>query len=242
MPRGAPDYSNVRAFSPLHRVSDLAELAARLSSPVAYSRSGNVIWLTSFEHGLQGVVLGTDHADSVGGITASRSYHGSFSLYLDPRDATDSYVEYARSLQYIEAGKVGLEIALSLDRYPDKVRLQTHYMDGVTSIVGEVRYDTEGEYWQIKDGDSVWQTVLEDFYLQDGAEAWHNIKLVVDNENEVYGWLLVDKHVVNISEYSLREISYPGWGQFFFKVTAYGDSDRHAKAYVDDIIVTQGEP
>lgn len=241
MPRGAPDYSNVKADKPLHRLDDMAELAARLDSPVAYSRSGNVIWLTSFEHGLQGVVCTSDHVDSTGAISASRALRGNFSLKFDPRDATTSYVRWSRVVGLLEPGRIGVEISVSLDDSPDAIRITVWYRDGGRELYAPLVYEEDGGLWKIKDKDLGWTTVLEDYSLEKGANAWHQIKLVIDTENKTYLWLLTAKHAVNLSEYNLEDEPSEDLGQLYFRITVYGCPTCHAPVYLDSVIVTQGE-
>lgn len=241
MPRGAPDYSNVKVDSPLHRTTDLAELAARMGSPVAYSRSGNVVWITSFEEGLQGVTFSSDHVDSVGSLSAARAFRGSFSCKLDPRDADGSYVRWSRVIGLLEPSLIGMEASFSLDDSPDALRMTMWYRDGENELYAPIVYETDGGLWKIRDATLGWVTVLEDFELETGANAWHTIKFVIDTENEKYVWLLTAKHVIDLGDYSLLKSASTDLGQLYFRVTAYGIPAKHAPVYFDGVVITQNE-
>jgi len=213
MPRGAPDYSNVKVDSPVHRLTDLAEHAARLGSVSSYDRSGNVIWFTSFESGLQGSVVASDHIDSTATIVSSRANHGHFSLELDPRNVNDSYANWRRILQFLEAGKIGVEISISVDDDFKNVRLSMWSYDGDYELYAPLDYAEVGGLWKIRDRDLGWVTVLEDFVLQQGPSAWHNIKFTIDTEEKTYGHLLIGRHVIDISSYNLLESEADDLGQ-----------------------------
>jgi len=91
---GAPDWWGTEQTSTVHLVQDVGELAARLGSIVTFDRRGNVIWLTSFEDGLQGTSFGVDHVDSKGTLSTNRALGGAYSIRLDPRGAADAYVNW----------------------------------------------------------------------------------------------------------------------------------------------------
>ena len=242
MPRGAPDYSNVRVDQPLGRLYDIGEMAARMGSPVVYDKAGIVIWYTDFEHGLQGSVFGVDHTDSVGSLTASRSYRGSFSCMFNPRSAANSYVNWGRIIHYLPLGPVAAEIHLSTDTDPDAVQLKLIYRDGSRALTGLIYYQTDGGYWKIYTGNAGWKTVLSGFELQQGPGAWHPIKLVIDTTKKSYVRLLVANQVISLTDYTLTDIEDFTLGQLEVQITVNGTVARHAAAYVDGVIVTQQEP
>lgn len=242
MPRGAPDYSNVRAYGPLHRLDDQAELAARLGSPVLYSRSGSVVWMTDFERGLQGSTFGTDGAPSAGSLSTARANLGAFSIMLDPQGVADSYVEYGRVVHFVPVGKLSLEASVSTDSDPYGLRLKMFYFTGTTQYYGGLHYDPATGDWKVRNAANAWPVVLEDFKIQQGAGAWTPIKLVVDVENEVYVRAEIAKHFVDLSSHSMYQEASTNNGQLDIRVIAYGSVASHAAVWADGIIVSQNEP
>ena len=242
MARGAPDYSNVTGGPPLSGFYDQGEIAARLGSPVVYDKSGILVWYTDFENGLQGSDFGVDHEDSKGGLTAGRAFHGSFSCMFDPRGVADSYVEWGRVIHFIEEGRIGVEMSLSIDDNPEAVRLTMFYYDEDRVLTGLVHYQTDGGVWKIPTKDDGWVNVLEEVELQPGPSAWHPIKLVIDTKKKTYVRLLAARHVVELTKYGLIDNPSGALGQLEFRVDTYGNAARHAPAYIDGVIVTQNEP
>lgn len=223
-------------------IGDLAEQAVRLGSINAFDRRGTTIWMTDFENGLQGSTFGTDHANSEGIMSATRSYHGAYSIKLDPRGAAESYVEWSRVIHYLEGGRVGLEVSVSLDDSPDSVRIKLLYFDGTTQSRAELHYDHASGNWTVRTGIATWETILSGYKLQTGAAAWHPIKLIVDFDNGEYVRAQMSRRSVDISAYDLYTVGSGNLGQLSARVMAYGAVAAHAPVWADGIIVTQNEP
>jgi len=242
MPRGAPDYSNIRAGEPLHRLDDMAELAARLGAPTIFDRAGDVVWLQSFEHGLQGGTFGTDAAPSAGSLVVDKAIDGAFSIKLDPSSTPNSYVEYRPLVYFFPTGKTGFEVSLSPDADFYFVRFSILAYDGQYQLAANVRYYPDGGLWRVADGNGVYHTVLSSVELQTGPTAWHPFKLVIDTETEKYVRFQIDRFVTDLSDYDLRKSSNTSLAQLEVGVTVFGSASAHAACYFDRFIVTQNEP
>ena len=242
MPRGAPDYSNVKAYGPLHRLDDQAELASRLGSPVIYDRGGNVVWYMTFQHGLQGVTCGISDAECDYQIVYSPSHLGGFSLRMDPSDEADSYVEYSRVIQFIQTGKISAEAIISMDDSPDQIELMVIYYTSTQTKTGRLRYDPQTGNWSVQSTEGAWITIRENYKLQTGPHTWHSIKLVIDLENDTYVRAGMSRYVDVISEHPLKVVTNGQLGQLNVRVNIGGGAANHAPAYLDALIVMQGEP
>lgn len=242
MARGAPDYSNVRAASPLHRLDDMAELAARQGCPSIYDRPGNVVWMQSFESGLQGSTFGTSGAGSSGSLVSSRSIHGAFCIELDPGNVSGNYAEWRSLVHYFPVGKTGYEVSLSLDTNSEEVWLYILAYDGENVLKARIVYYPANGNWDVRKDDGSLATVLTGVKLQQGPTGWHPFKLVIDTEDEVYVRFQIDKHVVDLSDYAIGKSANTALAQLEVGATVYGDADTHAACFFDRFIVTQNEP
>jgi len=242
MSRGAPDYSNVRAYGPLHRLDDMAELAARLGCPTIYDRPGNVVWMQSFESGLQGSFFSTAGAGSSGSLVSSRSIHGAFCIELDPGNVAGNYAEWRSLVYFFPVGKTGFEVSLSPDTDFEEIWLYALAYDSNYLYRSVITYYPATGNWDVYDEDGVDQTVLTGVKLQQGPTAWHPFKLVIDTENEKYVRFQIDQHVVDLSSYGLNKTADTSLGQLVVGVTVFGDADTHAACCLDRFIVTQNEP
>lgn len=220
----------------------LAELAARLGSLVSYDRRGNVVWLTDFTHGLQGVTPGVDNVASTVRITPLTSYVGGFSLEFDPRAAASSYGNYRRVLYPLIGGKVGAEFTFSFQPDPVAITFRIQYFDGDYRYPGEVTYTVADKDWTVLDDASDDVLVLENAEVQTGYESWHTLKVVIDTVTKKYHRLLIDGDVVDVSDISLLTVADTGLGVIDVKFEVQGSATAHAPGYLDSIIVTQNEP
>ena len=241
MPRGAPDYSNVRAYGTLYRLDDMAELAARLGSMATYDRRGNVVWLTNFELGLQGSTFDVNPPASEGKVIATRSCYGHFSLSFDPSADEGSYVTWGRVIQFLEMGKIATEIIISTDAYPGGVKLVMHYYTGERQLGAVVFYKLSTKSWYIQAKELGWVKLLESYEIQSGPTAWHHVKLVIDTKEKRYTRLLIDRKVILLPEYELTDEPSEDLGQLEVRFEVYGEPAYHAPAYLDGVIVTQNE-
>lgn len=242
MPRGAPDYSNVRAYGPLHRLDDMAELAARLGSPVVYDRAGQVVWFTDFEHGLQGSVITVDHENSEGIVSASRSFRGAYSLKMHPRAAASSRVSWIRLLHHLPAGDVGAEIAISLDTDPLTFELNLSDYAGDDQTQAVLKYLPATGNWEVGDNVLGWVGVLSGFSLYPSGGAWYPVKLIADFVSKKYVKVLIGEHVIDLSDYFLVVDPEVSPRQLTVGMTVRGNAATHAPVWIDGIIVTQNEP
>lgn len=242
MPRGAPDYSNSRTAAPLHRLDDMSELAARLKSVMTYDRGGQVVSIWDFQHGLQGTTFGTGGASSEGSLSSSRSASGSFSIKLDPDDSEGAYVEWRGQAYYVPEGNLGLEVSISPDTDFDYIRMILWPYSGSAYLLAVVRYYAAEEEWKVRDANAGYVTVLSDYKLQQGPSAWHPFKMVIDTESKAYVRMSIDDNVVDLSDYTIKEVADPGLAQLAFGVAVYGEAANHAACYFDKFIITQNEP
>ena len=222
-------------------IGDLGELAARMGSIDTYDRRGSIVWMTDFESGLQGTVLGTDEGESEGYVSSARSFHGAFSLKLDPSDKKDSYVEWRRIVYFLPAGMVGFEVSLSLDERPDNLHFIIKSYDGSHSLGARMNYYTATGNWEIRKADGKYVTILSGFKLQYSTSSWHPVKLVVDVENERYVRALIGRNSIDLSDYGIIKTEADDLAQAEVGIACYGSAPAHAPIWIDGVIITQSE-
>lgn len=222
-------------------IGDLAEHAARTGSINAYDRRGTVIWMTDFEHGLQGPDPTGSDEECEAIISAVRSFHGGYSLKLDPSDAESSYIEWGRVIHFTPAGNTGLEVAVSTDTDPAGIRIKMLHFDGTTQQRAELHYLPSSGDWLIKTSATTWETILTGYKLQQDTVAWHPIKLVANFESGMYARAQMSREEVDISAHTLYSLPSGNLGQLAIRAMAYGAPATHAAIWIDGVIVTQNE-
>jgi len=242
MARGAPDYSNVTAANPLHRLDDMAELAARLGSVDVFDRSGNVIYLETFSGGREQWSDATYGTGAAVAITTERVASPPFSLKMTTGGDGAHGVKVEYEVAYHHLCKMGLEYAFTHHINSEYHRMQFFHHEGETRYEYIVRFDIQNSEVQVYDSDGTYKAFATSVNLKSDAFIFNQAKLVVDVENNAYvrftfndeTWLLGD-----YAPYEVAESSVP-----YLSIYAYfiGDAGSNRDHYIDNVIVTQNEP
>lgn len=229
-------------ISGVFRQMGLAELASRLGYPGTCDRRGDLLWFTTFENGLQGALISSDHADSKGYLSTNRALHGAYSVRLDPRGAANAYVNWSRVFHWPVAGRLGVELALSTDTNPLYVTISMFYYDGTDYWLGRIRYDPATGNWLIIPSSGVNTVILAGFYLQQGPSAWHAIKLVIDVDTKEYVRVVIGRNSIDLSAYDLYTAASAAIGQLEIRIQCDASAAMSEAIHIDGVIITQNEP
>lgn len=242
MARGAPDYSNVRAASPLHRLDDMAELAARLGSPVTFDREGSVIWVETFQHGW-GAWWTNGYGTGSGVTISSEKFRsGPFSAKLVAGSDGSAAAKAYRIFPYPTLTNFGLEASWypgTSIKYVDIVLART---DGTNEHQAYVRYDDTVNEVQIKDEDGNFETIVEDLDLTPTYASFNTFKVVGDFEDDLYLRLTVNSTAYDLSAYPLYVFANADPPGLRSDLKLWGIAAVNGYMYYDDIILTQNEP
>lgn len=241
MPRGAPDYSNVRAYGPLKRLDDMAELAARLGSPVTHERSGRIVYFDSFEEGMASWQTAANGTGASVAVSAENKRHKAFSVKMVAGSDGGASVQMARAFPYPTLNKYGLEFSLMLEHTPLYLIWTLARRDGAEEHQFQCMY-TPGDkeiVVTIPGGSSV--AIKEDIELFVGSGLFHTFKLIVDFENNVYEALIINEERIELGEYEPYTFDYVSSPHTNVIITLYGNAGDNDTAYIDDVILTQAE-
>jgi len=241
MPRGAPDYSNVRAGEPLHRLDDMAELAARLGSPVTHHRGGYIVFLDSFESGIASWQTGTSGSGASITVSSQNKRTGAFSVKMVAGSNASRSAQISRAFPHPTETVYGFEVSVMFLSAPQYLILTLSKRDGTQEHQFQVMYmSVEKEIVvTIPGGSSV--VVIDDIELFVGSGLFHTFKLICDYENERYYSLTVDERIVDLSGYEPYTFNYSSSPHTNVVITVYSNVGENDTIYVDDVILTQGE-
>ena len=242
MPHGQRDWSNTGATEVVHGMDDMAELAARLGSPNVFNREGNVLMLETFEHGAtrwQLIPAGTNAAIVV---SALRFRTGGYSLKLDSGTGTLHYAFASHSFPFPSLGKFGAELSFSFDDEVTYIDPELWVYDGDNLYLFGLRYDVAGNVLQKRTGTETWVPIVEDFSLYPSVRLWNYMKFVVDLNTGYFLRLIVNEIEYDISDEQgyVEPVEDPA--RMHFRVTVRGSSGTAGIVYMDDVIITRGEP
>lgn len=239
MPHGGPDWGTSGPLATVYTVEDMAELAARLKSPDVFDRRGNIIFMDSFEDGID-KWLPTGGAGGGVDWEGNHAHHGGFclKLYTDD-DEGDSY-QIARHGAYPVLSRIGFEIACQLKTFIAKAKMSIILYDGVLQHWGHVYYDRVlSSCWYQKSGGGMVE-------LEGAIDTYHEVfnimKLVVDGTKNEYVRLIFNNKVFDMSGIPLWSFGSLASPHLYMSFAITNNSDNVAITYVDSAIITQNEP
>lgn len=242
MPRGAPDYSNVRSPKDLYRLDDLAELAPRLHAVSSIDRSGNIVTSENFRYGLSSVE--TDTAGLGETVSASSTYsrYGGFTAKLEHLANPDSWSSISIYVPILETGKVGLEFEFSANGSDPCVIGYIGRYTGTQWLLWGVKWDATVDKVYIGGETVGWEEIGADFDILQDTPHHHNVKLVVDVGELNYERVIIDGKVVPIVPKEAQIVEAVLTSHVV--VTIYNGKGPTAASqiYVDFVNITRDEP
>lgn len=241
MPRGAPDYSNVRAYGPIQRLDDMAELAARLGSICVYERGGRVFWLEDFNQGLGAwnpITVGTG-AD----ISLSTEYpeFPPFCVLMTGGSDDERLALLATYFAPLTLSKTGIEVSLAFFSPWDTMDIKMYRYDSETRYQATVRLDYTKSEIQVLHSDNKYKKVADLPNLRQGYGVYHKLKLVADFDNNTYDRLFLNQTFHKLGDYELQQ-EPSGLGEHYllhlYYVSREGWTDQ---VRVDGVILTHDE-
>lgn len=242
MAHGQRDWSNIGAETTVHGMADMAELAARLGSPVTFNREGNVLYMDTFEWGIRPWAQTT--AGTGAEIRTSNVWHkfGAYSCALVCGSDGGQIAKIDRWFPYPVLTKTGLEFSFTRDAYFDNLRVILMLFDGSRRYQFYLIYDLDDATIQIRTS-AGWKTVVSNLTLAAfGTSLFHVFKLVCDFDTKKYVRLIVNETETNLSAYTAFSGTNTTTPSMQAWIEARGDSGNNSVVYVDDVVITQNEP
>jgi len=242
MPHGAPDWSNVVKYYQVHRLDDMAELAARLGAIHRWDRRGDVLFFDDFSNGLNHWIIVSLIPTTEPVITTETAEYGGLSVKFTPSDGADNYHAIWKPIAYPHPSPLGFEFSVALGAnilYIDSI-VRLHLPTGNYEFI--IRYNHQYHEVLYLDETGTWKEIWTDFYFALGYELFHHFKYVIDTEECEYVRLIMDSKQTSlkgIKGYPLveKEPEYLEWG---IKISA--QVGETITAYVDNCIITMNEP
>ena len=221
---------------------DLAELAARLGSPVTHDRKGNVVLLQDFESGMPGWIFITGGANSELVMSTAYARSGAFSMKMVPSTASPYYVGAYKDFAYPYPRNIGIELSFTVDYRTSYIefRLLTHDPENISYAA--ITYDhANGQLLYLKSNG--FPGVLDaDLTLSHQPNIFHTLKFVVDFENDIYNRVVLDHYTYGNLNYGLQVFENAEAPYCRMQIKNYAINDEQPAVYIDDFTVTQNEP
>jgi len=241
MPFGAPDFSNIRKETLVHRLDDLAEASVRTFIPVVYDRLGDVVFFESFESGILwgNQTLATSDAHFYigygNGINSPRAL-----VYEKPSNL-NGYSEVRFFAPYYATKTVGYSICVRPGRYFTYLLFGMGIANTVTSFSFDLRiYAADGKV-EITNGATrsvvgyVPPQSLSPYY-------WLWLKFVVNLETGRWDRIMIHTLTFNAKNYQLYQTPANGLALFRITVGEQANTPASDVTYFDNLIITINEP
>lgn len=241
MAHGAPDDSDVVKHVDLHRVDDMAELAARLGSIVSFVRSGSVMYMETFEGGLGAWDQNTTGTNAEVALCNDRVFSGNVAVYLKSGTGATPYANIAKLFPSPVASRVGLASYFSVVSGGKSFEIYLTTGDGVTTWYYRIRYDhSTGKlaYWTPT---NTWTDFATHGVLYESANNYHTFKLVADFVTHKYVRFYLDGKEYSLAD-KVPEQATVNVGPYVFVILrARGDGSTHTELYLDNVVLTYDE-
>ena len=242
MPRGAPDYSNVRGGSLFGRVDDLGELIGRLGYAPGIDRLGRIVFYQDFRYGsgaLETVSKGLGEEMS---LSATYSLYGGFTYKLTRVADTESWSSFGIYSLIVESGRLSLEAQFCVMGSDPNLKFYIARYTGTERKLWGLRWDAVLDKIYIG-GDTIgWTEIASGYDIFVGVPHYHNIKFVVDVDDENYVRVLIDGKPIPVVEKASQDDPSPNSPHIVINIYNGKDPSTASELYVDYVMVKMDEP
>lgn len=242
MTRTTPDYSNVRAYGQTHRLDDLAEAVCRLGSVDTFHRQGRVIYIDDFSQGIPQWGSATYGTGAEFGLSTYRALSPPYSLRFRTGGDGACGSKGMIKLPYRYLSKMGLEYSFTHEINSLYHFMEFHHWDGTTKRTYRILFDIQADTIKLYDHNGVYQEIVSGRGLASDGWLFHTAKLVMDLENNRYDRFYHNDKDYDISDYLPYEEAQSSVPFLEIAIQFTGDVGSNRVHYVDNLIVTQGEP
>ena len=218
----------------------LTELAARLGSPVAYERRGQVIFMETFDQGVDDWIWTTETGDSTIQLSAASKVHGGYSALMHRTRSTGGWNKLGRRFALGASTTVGLGVWFRMAGTPHRIRFNLLVDTQSDTFKGGLMIDIDAGLIYYKDSAGADQAFTVYPCYPTAEKHFHYIKFTLDFDAATYGYAIVNGSEVDLSAHSL-ETGLTSMRQVLSTVEIYAEVGNDADVYVDSLVLTTME-
>lgn len=241
MSRGAPDYSNVRKEEFSIRLDDLAELAARLGSPVVFDRRGEVWFIETWLNGFTPYTNAYWGTNAIVKLDVDRYVTDGVSLLL--KGGSDSFriAQVLRDFPYLYADTFGIETSSYINDSVLHFLVQLEVYDGTYVYDTRMLYLPKTSTLQVWNSSGVYETVSSNLTIRTDTTFFSFFKLAIDVNNGIYLRALINGRLFDLSSIGLQAVSNATNPSIRLTLQCLSDTGVNGEIYVDNFLLTRGE-
>ena len=219
----------------------LAELAARLGSPMGWDRRGQISKAVQFENGFSDCWGSTSGAGADVYLSPYFAHVGGYSCCLVSGTTVGKSAKVRFYGEYAPADRVGFEVGFSVSTQPDYIYFDLRVWDGSRVHLLYARINNATDKLQILNSAVVYVDVC-DFQRPDVPQLSYRVKFVADLSTERWVRVLSRGVETDVSAVETRSSDSDASAYSEATVAAQEDGVVSHTIYVDRMIVTTNEP
>lgn len=239
--RGKKDDSDIEGFADIETLGDLAELAARLRSPLTYSRSGNVLAIETWRYGLNKVITSTSGTGSAVVLVNNPSLSDGIACQLQTSTSPSSLAQFTQYYLAPQEVGIGWEVGFCIVGTSATLNIQLSYYTGSNIHKFAVYYEEATTRLQIYTEPVTYTSIDTDITLKTGAQFFNTFKLISDLETGYYNRLYLNDALYSLQDYQADVEANTGTKRLEALIQVAGGGGTSLKVTFDNIILTQNE-
>ena len=219
----------------------LAELAARLGSPMGWDRRGQIAKAVQFENGFGDCWGSTSGAGADVYLSPYFAHVGGYSCCLVSGTTVGKSAQVRFYGEYAPADRVGLEVGFSVSTQPDYIYFDLRVWDGSRVHRLYARLNNATDKLQILNSVPAYVDVCT-FWRPDVPQLSYRVKFVADLSTQRWVRVLSRGVEYDVSAVATDGVASDATAYFEATVVAREDGATSHTIYVDSVIVTTNEP
>jgi len=219
-----------------------AELAARLGSVRTHDRRGGTYYTTSFEHGLADWGKTELGGGSSVRLSPLEYRTGGYSVRCRTGAVTPAEAGIRIKLPLLAPGGIGAACAWRSPEGVERFYTRMFWYSEDTALEASLEYCQEGGVLKIGLIAGGWHILAEGLTLYPGTVPWHIMKLVVDFDTGYYVRAIVDRYEWDISAWPCVTVALLQRNTIAIDFVASNIVAVSRDTYIDDVVLTAGEP
>ncbi len=247
--RGASDYTHemvildVETLWGKRSTIGLAELAARLGSPMSLTREGQLLWQDGMETGLAPWLVNAPDADAEVELTSDTAASGGYSAKLIAGTGATKNAGIIHQEPLLETTSIyGVTGCFSFEGNPAYIEVRLFVYDGTHFYDYRIRYDRANKKLEYRKPVDDWGEVGDIAGLYQDKHLFHFIKFTIDLTTHKYNNLLLDALPWDLTDKIPHSEEAVGSQQISARFDCIGDGGANQHAYIDRVIMTTKDP
>jgi hypothetical protein len=239
---GHPDWGAGAPGNLVASLSDMAELAVRLGSPVSYYRTGRVLYMTDAEASLGSLSAITVNLGSSVTPYNGTAFAGDRSIRLQTDGSNVDTVSVLKTIHLHPTSNLGAEWAFSTSSTGIALAFNVFCRTGSHLIQFEIVYDQASGSLYYLNGSSSLVLIATGFLISTTYKAFSFLKLVVDPVGGKYVRLMLNQRLYDLSAIlAPSSVSVSAEG-IDVELSLSNGAPAVKAVFLDNFIITTDEP